>query len=290
MRCAAVGSASFQRRSLARALAITLGSIGGCEPQAKPSVATITARDYTFQTADTLAAGWTTFRLVNQGTQPHMGQLIRLGPGNTLANFLKTYSEAFRTLGSRYEGVKRLGGPGVAAPQQTSNATLYLEPGNYAWICLFNLPDGIPHVVGHGMARSFVVQAADGNPAPRTAPKADLVIRLVDYEFRLSTPLKVGPQTIRVENAGPDSHEVGVVKLAPGKTIEDFKALIQHPEQGLSENTMTIAGGVTGLAAGAEAYFEADLTPGDYLLLCFVTAPDGRSHVEHGMIQQIHVG
>jgi hypothetical protein len=26
------------------------------------------------------------------------------------------------------------------------------------------------------------------------------------------------------------------------------------------------------------------------LLLCFVTAPNGRSHVEHGMIQQIHVG
>jgi hypothetical protein len=266
-----------------------LGSIVGCEPQDKPSVTTITARDYTFQTADTLAAGWTTFRLVNQGTQPHMGQLIRLGPGNTLGNFLKTYSEAFRTRGSRYEGVKRLSGPGVAAPQQTSNATLHLEPGNYAWICLFNLPDGIPHVVGHGMARSFVVRAADGSPAPLTAPKADLLIRLVDYAFRLSAPLKAGRQTIRVENTGSDSHELGVVKLAPGKTIEDFKAWMQHPEQGLSEKTMTISGGVTGLAPGAEAYFEADLTRGEYLLLCFVTAPDGRSHVEHGMIQQIHV-
>jgi len=33
--------------------------------------------------------------------------------------------------------------------------------------------------------------------------------------------------------------------------------------------------------------FEADLTPGEYVMMCMATAPDGRSHIEHGMIRQI---
>jgi hypothetical protein len=47
-------------------------------------------------------------------------------------------------------------------------------------------------------------------------------------------------------------------------------------------------GGVNAVAHGVEAYFEADLTPGEYVLPCFVTAPDGRTHVAHG-IQQIRI-
>jgi plastocyanin len=177
----------------------------------------------------------------------------------------------------------------VAAPQEASNATLNLEPGNYLWICLFNLPDGIPHVVGHGMAEPFVVEAAGASHGSQTAPEADVVMRLVDYAFSPSTPLTTGRQMIRVENAGSESHEVSVVKLAPGKTIEDFLAWIRNPTTP-SETTWTGAGGVTSLAPGAEAYFEVDLTPGEYVLLCFVTAPDGRSHIDHGMIQRISVG
>ncbi len=40
---------------------------------------------------------------------------------------------------------------------------------------------------------------------------------------------------------------------------------------------------------GAQAFFEADLTPGGYALLCFVTAPDGRPHVMHGMVKYLHI-
>jgi hypothetical protein len=39
-----------------------------------------------------------------------------------------------------------------------------------------------------------------------------------------------------------------------------------------------------------EAFFEAELTAGEYVLVCFTTAPDGRSHIEHGMIQQVRIG
>ncbi|MGH7711123.1 MAG: hypothetical protein ACREOG_07555 [Gemmatimonadaceae bacterium] len=291
------GATANTRPLQALVLAVALGSLAGCQPQdrqsdlaAKPTVITITATDFAFQTPHTLAAGWTTFRLTNNGGQPHMAQLIRLERGMTPADFLKAYGEAFRTKGPRPERARRLSGPGVATPQQTSNATLYLEPGNYLWICLFNLPDGVPHVVGHEMAQPFVVKASGVNAQVQAAPTADVVMRLTDYAFGLSTPLTAGRRTVRVENVGTESHEVGVVKLVTGKTIKDFEAWMQDPGKAPLESTASVAGGVTSLAPGADAYFEVDLTPGEYVLLCFVTAPDGRSHIEHGMIQQIRVG
>jgi hypothetical protein len=49
------------------------------------------------------------------------------------------------------------------------------------------------------------------------------------------------------------------------------------------------AGGIAAIAPGMQAFFEANLTPGEYVLACMATAPDGRSHIEHGMIRQVSV-
>lgn len=68
---------------------------------------------------------------------------------------------------------------------------------------------------------------------------------------------------IRVENAGAEPHEVGLLKLAPGKTIEDFEAWIQNPQGPPPANSI---GGVSSLAANTNAYFEVDLASGDYVL------------------------
>ena len=51
----------------------------------------------------------------------------------------------------------------------------------------------------------------------------------------------------------------------------------------------TGAGGIAAIAPGMESFFEADFTPGEYVLVCMATAPDGRSHIEHGMIRQIRI-
>jgi hypothetical protein len=50
-----------------------------------------------------------------------------------------------------------------------------------------------------------------------------------------------------------------------------------------------LAGSVAVIASGMEAFFEADLTTGEYILICFAIADDGRTHIEHGMIQQVSV-
>jgi outer membrane protein assembly factor BamE (lipoprotein component of BamABCDE complex) len=284
-------------------LAGLLGGLANCAPvdrrpldtarsepsAAVPAVVTVTATDYDFAAPDTVLAGWTTFRLVNRGDQPHMAQLVRLEPGMSLEQFLTAYEAAFRTKGPRPEWARRLGGPTVTAPQGTGNATMLLEPGTYVWICLFNLPDGVPHVVGHGMSAAFVVDSALVTTASQDPPRHDVVMNLTDYAFQLSAPLTAGRRVIRVENRGRESHEVSVIRLPPGRTIADLRAWLGNPGATPVEDVAKVVGGVSSLAAGAEAFFEVELEPGDYVLLCLVTAPDGRSHVEHGMMQQLTV-
>lgn len=54
------------------------------------------------------------------------------------------------------------------------------------------------------------------------------------------------------------------------------------------ERLGTGAGGIA-IAPGMESFFDANLSPGEYALVCMATAPDGRSHIEHGMLRQIRI-
>ena len=272
--------------SLAMASACTTPEKAAETAATAPAAVTVTATDYAFQAPDTIEAGLTTFHLVNDGSLLHMAQLIRLDSSRTLDEFLVAYEEAFRTRGPRPEWATRIGGPGAAEAHGRANATHQLEPGNYAWICLMNVPDGIPHVVKAKMARPFTVRPRSPEAAPQAAPEASATIQLVEYGFRTSAPLTAGRHTIRVENAGAEPHEVALLKFAAGKTMQDFEAWMQNPQ---GPPPATAEGGVSSFAGSRDGYFEVVLTPGDYALLCFVTAPDGRPHTEHGMIQHIRI-
>jgi hypothetical protein len=279
------------------AIVLLSASVCACRPEGREhsgqtgdsldtlNVVTLTAIDYAFDAPQAIQSGWTTFRLVNRGTQLHAAQLVKLEEGHTLPEFLAAYEHAWRTVGPRPRWGRRSGGPGATEPNQSSNATMYLEPGNYAWYCPMNVEDGVPHVFGKGMARPFVVEPRVA-ATPQTGPQATVVVQLSDYAFSLSTPLTAGRHVIKLENRGAEPHEFGLLKLASEKTLQDFQAWARGFQGPPPAN---VIGGVSALAAHAEAYFNVDLTPGNYLFVCFVTAPDGRPHVDHGMIQEVSV-
>jgi hypothetical protein len=110
---------------------------------------------------------------------------------------------------------------------------------------------------------------------------------LRDHEFSLNTVLTAGQHMIRVENLGAEPHEAALAKLAPGRTADDVQAWLRNPQGPPPIGEMH--GGVMALASNAFAYFEVDVAPGEYVLLCFVTAPDGRPHTEHGMVEYIRI-
>ena len=266
---------------------------------AAPNVVSLSATEFSIQAPDTVSGGWTTFRLANHGQEVHYGHIVRLDAGKTVAELVDAYAEAIRTSGPRPKWVTRCGGPGGAAPGDSSSVTQYLEPGSYVWICPIEDNAGNPHFA-KGEFKPFVVGAADPAVADRgAAPKADVVIRLTDFSFALDAPLTAGRHTIRVENAGAEPHDLVVMKLAPGRTLDDIQSWL-NPERARRadqaaepppsfESMGTVAGGIAVIASGMQTFFETNITPGEYVLVCMTTAPDGRSHIEHGMIQQLSV-
>jgi uncharacterized cupredoxin-like copper-binding protein len=267
---------------------------------AAPNVVSLTATEYAFDAPDSLPAGWTTFQLANLGGEVHYGHIVRLDSGRTVEELVDAYAEAIRTSGPRPKWVTRFGGPGGAAPGGSASVTQHLEPGHYVWICPIEDSAGNPHF-GKGEVKPFVVHAVDSAAAGgAAAPESDMVIRLMDYSFALDLPLRAGRHSIRVENAGVEPHDLVLMKLAPGRTVEDVKAVMnpeqaRRPDSGAGDPPMSFedlgtgAGGIAAIAPGMESYFEADFTPGEYALVCMATAPDGRSHMEHGMIRQVTV-
>jgi plastocyanin len=257
------------------------GSVAGSSP-AEPAAVTVTASDFDFQAPDTIAAGATTVRLVNHGKELHQVQLIKLEEGKTLADM----AQALKSEGPPPSWVKFVGGPNGVAPGQEARATSVLAPGQYAYICFIPSPDGVMHAA-KGMARPFTVSG--GSTASAAQPSADVTIKLVDYDFQTSQPLKPGQQTILVENAGPQPHELVLLRLAPGKKVEDFATWSETGMKG--PPPAEPLGGVTLLDKGARGTFSANLTPGEYGFICyFPDKKDGKPHLAHGMMKNFKVG
>ena len=262
---------------------------------AAPNVVSLTATEYAFTAPDTIPSGWTTFRLANQGGEIHYGHIVRLEAGKSVRDLVDAYAEAIRTSGPRPAWVTRLGGPGGTPPGGSSSVTQYLEPGSYVWICPVEDDEGHPHFA-KGEVKTFVVNGPSAEDSA-AAPAATMGIRLLDFSFAFDAPPTAGRHMVRVHNAGREPHDLVLFKLAPGKSLAELRTALnperaRRPESGEEpplESLVTGFGGIAVIAPGMEVFFQTDLTPGEYVLACMTTAPDGQSHIEHGMIQQVSV-
>jgi hypothetical protein len=253
-------------------------------PAAGPSanVVTYIARDYGFEGPAQIPAGPTLFRLDNQGKELHHLVIVRLEQGRTYDSLLA----AFKKPGPPPQWMHLVGGPNATNPSANSNATENLSEGHYALICFIPSADGVPHLA-KGMTAPLEVVTATGPVAHEVA--ADVTITLTDYDFQLSGPLTPGSHVIRVENKGPQPHELVLTKMAQGKSLKDIEAWEKGGEKGLPP--VSALGGISPMMANESGQFTVDLAPGDYALICFVPdMKDGKAHLRHGMVKSIKVG
>ena len=247
-------------------------------PPAAPPVVEIVANDYAYTAPDTIPGGFVTLRVRDEGKELHHVTLFKLGEGKTVSDLMTAMAA-----GGPIPWAQEYGGPNTPVPGAVSEATVELEPGSYAMVCLIPSADGMPHMA-KGMVKAITVVAP---PAPATAPGADVVVKLVDYDFQLSVPLTAGHHVLKFEVDATQPHEAVIVKLAPGKTAADVAAWVEKmvgPPPGMP------IGGLTTLAPGMVNYVPVDLEPGEYGFLCFVPDHgDGKPHVAHGMAKQIKV-
>jgi CubicO group peptidase (beta-lactamase class C family) len=248
-----------------------------------PNEVTVRAADFAYEAPARIPAGMTTFRLANDGPNFHHMQIVRLDSAKTFASL----QQALRKPGPLPGWAVVVGGPNAPDPKTEANATLDMRPGRYALVCFVDVPGGVPHLA-KGMIKELTVTPAAGGATVAAAPAPDVVLTLRDYQFDLSKPLARGRQTIEVRTApNTQPHEVELMRLAPGKTAEQMLAWLEKPEgpppgQGL--------GGVAATVPESTNYFTADLTPGSYLLICFLPdAKDGKPHFVHGMTKTVTV-
>jgi hypothetical protein len=292
-------------RTLGRATLLAAAALAGCksdrqppEPPAAsttsaagspaaaaaaPATVTITATDYKLELPASIPAGVVALTLVNHGQELHQAQLVRLEDGKTAADF----EAAMKRPGAPPAWARFVGGPNAITPRQETTGTSALVPGHYVAVCLIPGPDEVPHVM-KGMIQPYEV--TPGPSAAAELPAAQDTVRLVDFAFELSHPLTPGRHAILVENAGPQPHELVLLRLAPGKTIQDFGTWATTGQMKGPPPAMPL-GGVGVMEEGGSGEFTVELTPGEYGLICFVPdAKDGKLHLMHGMIKQFKVG
>lgn len=125
--------------------------------------------------------------------------------------------------------------------------------------------------------------------AERTdAPEGANVMTVTTSDFSFDAPAEIpaGLTTIRLVNQGPSLHHVQLMKLADGKTLDDFLAALQgeHPP-----TWATPAGGPAPPEVGGTSISIEALEPGNYALICFIPSADGMPHVMKGMSRALKV-
>jgi hypothetical protein len=240
-----------------------------------PTVLAITARDYAFEAADTVAAGPITIRLHNAGQDFHEVALVRLTGGHTL-------SDVAHAMEARQPApwAAELGGVAAVAPGDDASVTLDAPAGSYVVIC--GVPDahGTPHAM-KGMMRALVVTGSSTGPSTGAMPHPDVTVDMSEYAFALSHPLTAGAHMALVRNIGAERHMLILIRLAPGKSTADVLAW-EHRRTG--PPPARPIGGVAEMDAGTTVLWPMQLSAGRYALICFAGAPDGKSHAEHHMV------
>jgi hypothetical protein len=266
---------------LATATLLVLAACGIPGTSQIPQI-TIKTHDYSFEAPAQIEAGLVSITMENEGQEPHHVQLVRLNDNVTMEQFqaaLQQSPEAAMPL------VSFAGGPGVVPPGQSQQVDMELNPGHYFLVCLVPSADGIPHVVKGMLAPLEVV--APTTQASVSEPQSDSTVRLLDFSFVLPAEIKAGPQIWKVTNEGKQPHELALIKLADGKTMQDVAAFMQSPG---GPPPWVDAGGLQAIDPGESGWVNLDLQPGNYVALCHVPDPaSGKAHEELGMIMPFSV-
>lgn len=236
--------------------------------------------------SDHLKAGLVDVRLHNTGTVDHQVQLARLKDGITPGQYLQSLIATGG--GTALVLADAMGGSNTIAPGGFQETWVNLPAGTYVTLCFLDGPGGPPHFV-KGMFSSFTVTGR-GNSAH---PPGHVLGTISAFNFGFDMPAVIdGHGFYRFTNtAVNDTHELAVIKLAPGTTADQAKAWIEDPNPSGPPPFVESAGGVGALAPGGTSWVRMNLSPGDYIAVCFVP-DDEEPHLPHaalGMVQGFHV-
>ena len=123
-----------------------------------------------------------------------------------------------------------------------------------------------------------------GGAAPSTVVRA----AGTEYAYVMPDTITGGVVSMEFANVGKESHEFGLGRLKPGTTLADFRRQLTNGDNKGPAGSVDV-GGVPLLSPGKHVTITRTLQSGTYVLVCFVPAPDRRTHFAHGMIRSFEV-
>lgn len=240
----------------------------------------ITAVNYGYIMPDaiTLRSRLVDIAMVNNGSEAHQAQVARLNAGVTRDEVIdrlitkKDQAAAFSLL-------TFAGGPDTVSPGYGQEAILNLTTGQYVLLCFVVGQDGIPHM-NKGMIHFFTVSSGQSQ---QSVPQADGKVIMQDFNYDLPAVITQSRSlTLQVNNQGSEPHEMNIVELEKGKTIQDIASFFQSPS---GPPPFEEAGGFAAIAPHESGWIKIHLEPGNYAL--FSILPDertGKSQLSLGMI------
>jgi hypothetical protein len=244
------------------------------------------ASDYAYTLPDTIAAGQVTLVMRNVGQVAHQAQLMKLNAGVSIQQVTTALQQSGENAALAL--VSLGGGPGVLDPgPNNEQVTVDLQEGNYIVICFLVDSDGVPHFA-KGMVKPLQVTAATAGAAT-TPPNAPVTITLRDFDFENPATIPSGSTTWRINNAGPQPHEIQVAKLAAGGSTNDVLTFFTTLPPTGKPNFQSL-GGLQGLSPNANGFLTLNLQPGDYAFYCNIPDPNtGQRHLQEGMLKQVTI-
>lgn len=258
-----------------------MAGVGGCgapgtgaAPPAGHSLE-VTVRTGTIAAPDSVPAGWTRLRVVEDGAG-HIVVVFRLADTTSEASaFLAELDTARATPAAGLA----LGGPEIG---DSGEVIVDLTPGRYLLGCVRRGEDGRRHASAGESRLLIVTPRRSGEATP--APAATLHVGMTEFAFTGVDQWPSGSQLLRVENTGEQDHQLRLERFKPGRTLEEWLNA-DDPDQ-----LVTPVAGVARMGPGTVAYLPLELEPGDYLLYCLI--PDratGHLHVGMGMMRAMRV-
>ncbi|RPG35071.1 MAG: hypothetical protein CBB72_006170 [Muricauda sp. TMED12] len=263
----------------------------------------ISTQSMEFFVADTLYSGWNTLIYENKSPEVHFVMMDLYPEGitieNTKAELLPPFDDgmrlimenkmdsamvAFGNIPKWFQQVKFLGGTGLVSPQHTAKSTVYLEPGRYIMECYVKMFNGEWHT-SHGMLKEVIVTNQTTELTP-PAPSAIIDISSTDGLI-LKDSIISGNQIFQTNFIDQKvyenfvGHDINLVRYDNSASLDSLiqwmnwmnpKGLITPAPDGF-----TFLGGMNNLPAESKGFFEADLVPGNYVLISEVPAADEKN-------------